>query len=69
VLALDVLKRAGEKLDIAKQALATASDEVAKFQGTEPADRARLELIRDEHLRRTQDEEKRYQIAKTSPTT
>ena len=64
VLALDVLKRAGEKLDIAKQALAVASDEVAKFQGSEPADRARLELIRDEHLRRTQDEEKRYQIAK-----
>jgi hypothetical protein len=28
------------------------------------AERARLELIRDEHLRRTQDEEKRYQIAK-----
>jgi hypothetical protein len=64
VLALDVLKKAEEKLDLAKQALAKASDEVAKFQGTEPAERARLELIRDEHLRRTQDEEKRYQIAK-----
>ena len=41
-----------------------ASDAVASFKGTEPAERAKLELIRDEHLRRTQDEEKRYQIAK-----
>jgi len=64
VLALEILKKAGERLEIAKQALARASDEVANFQGTDPADRARLELIRDEHLRRTQDEEKRYQIAK-----
>jgi hypothetical protein len=37
---------------------------VANFAGTEPAARARLELERDEHLRRVQDEEKRYQIAK-----
>jgi hypothetical protein len=44
--------------------LKQASDAVSGFQGTDPADRARLELIRDEHLRRTQDEEKRYQIAK-----
>ena len=37
---------------------------MSDFQGTDPAERARLELVRDEHLRRTQDEEKRYQIAK-----
>jgi hypothetical protein len=37
---------------------------VANFAGSEPADRARLELARDEQLRRLQDEEKRYQIAK-----
>ena len=37
---------------------------VAGFAGTEPAERAKLELARDEELRRTQDEEKRYQIAK-----
>ena len=43
---------------------ATASEAVSGFAGTEPAERAKLELIRDEHLRRTQDEEKRYQIAK-----
>lgn len=34
------------------------------FTGTEPADRAKLELARDEQLRALQDEEKRYQIAK-----
>jgi len=44
--------------------LKEASDKVANFAGTEPAERARLELARDEHLRRVQDEEKRYQIAK-----
>jgi len=64
VLALEVLREAEKKLDVAKQALAKASDAVANFKGTEPAERARLELVRDEHLRRTQDEEKRYQIAK-----
>ena len=37
---------------------------MAGFAGTEPAERAKLELARDEQLRRTQDEDKRYQIAK-----
>ena len=64
VLALQVLKSAEAKLDAAKAGLKTASDAVANFAGTEPADRANLELTRDEHLRRVQDEEKRYQIAK-----
>ena len=64
VMALEVLKKAGEKLEAAKKELATASEQVAGFAGTEPAERARLELIRDEHLRRVQDEEKRYQISK-----
>jgi hypothetical protein len=64
VLALEVLREAEKKLDVAKQALGKASEVVANFKGTEPAERARLELVRDEHLRRTQDEEKRYQIAK-----
>jgi hypothetical protein len=59
-----VLREAEKKLDVAKQALGKASEVVANFKGTEPAERARLELVRDEHLRRTQDEEKRYQIAK-----
>jgi hypothetical protein len=64
VLALEVLKSAEAKLEAAKAGLKTASDAVANFSGTEPAERAHLELTRDEHLRRVQDEEKRYQIAK-----
>ena len=64
VLALDVLKVAGQKLDRAKADLGQAAEAVAGFSGTEPAERAHLELVRDEHLRRTQNEEKRYQIAK-----
>lgn len=64
VLALEVLKTATGKLDAARAALKGASDKVAGFSGTEPADRARLELARDEQLRAVQDEEKRYQIAK-----
>jgi flagellar motor protein MotB len=64
VLALEVLKAAEGKLAAAQGALKTASEAVAGFAGTEPAERAKLELTRDELLRRTQDEDKRYQIAK-----
>ena len=64
VMALEVLRTAEQKLEDAKAELRRASDAVANFKGTEVADRARLELARDEQLRRTQDEEKRYQIAK-----
>ncbi len=64
VLALEVLQKAQARLDDEKAALARASEAVANFTGTDIAERARLELVRDEHLRRTQDEEKRYQIAK-----
>jgi flagellar motor protein MotB len=64
VLALEVLKAAEAKLAAAQAALKTASEAVAGFAGTEPAERAKLELTRDELLRRTQDEDKRYQIAK-----
>ena len=64
VLALEVLKTATAKLDHERAGLAEASDKVANYSGTEAAERARLELTRDEHLRHVQDEEKRYQIAK-----
>lgn len=64
VMALEVLKKAEEKLKEARRRLDAASAEVAGFTGTEPAERAKLELARDEQLRRLQDEEKRYQIAK-----
>jgi hypothetical protein len=64
VMALEVLKKAGEKLDGVRSELKAATDAVANFSGAEPADRAKLELRRDEELRRTQEEDKRYQIAK-----
>jgi hypothetical protein len=63
-LALEVLQKANAKLEAQKAELSKAADQVANFAGTEIAERARLELVRDEQLRRTQDEEKRYQIAK-----
>jgi hypothetical protein len=64
VLALEVLKTATSKLDAARATLKEASDKVGNFAGTEPAERARLELLRDEQLRQVQDEERRFQIAK-----
>ena len=64
VMALEVLKKAEAKLEVAKKALGEASAKVAGFSGTEPAERAKLEFARDEELRKTQEEEKRYQIAK-----
>jgi hypothetical protein len=64
VMALEILQKADKKLEAAKKLLDEASQKVAGFAGTEPAERAKLELARDEELRRTQEEEKRYQIAK-----
>lgn len=64
VLALEVLKTAEQRLEAQKSALAKASEAVGGYSGKDPAERAQLELARDEQLRRTQDEDKRYQIAK-----
>jgi hypothetical protein len=64
VMALEVLKKAEAKLETAKKSLDEASQKVAGFSGTDPAERAKLELARDEVLRNTQEEEKRYQISK-----
>jgi hypothetical protein len=64
VMALEVLKQAEAKLDEARKELNAATEKVANFSGTEPAERAKLELARDEQLRRVQEEEGRYQIAK-----
>jgi hypothetical protein len=64
VMALEILGKAEAKLETAKKALGESSDKVAGFSGKDPAERAKLELARDEELRRTQEEEKRYQIAK-----
>jgi len=64
VSALELLKLAEGRLDAAKDVLRQASEAVAGYAGDEPAERARLELIRDEKLRAMQNEEGRYQIAK-----
>lgn len=64
VLALEVLKAAEGKLDAAKSRVGEAVAAVTAYTGEEPAERARLELARDEQLRLLQNEEKRYQIAK-----
>lgn len=64
VLALEVLKAAEGELEAAKGRVGEAVAAVAAYSGEEPAERARLELARDEQLRLLQNEEKRYQIAK-----
>ncbi len=64
VMALEVLDIAGAKLEERKAALKSASDALANFTDGTPADRARLEMARDERLRELQNEERRYQIAK-----
>ncbi len=64
VLALEVLKKAESALDAKKKSLADASAAVTAAASAEPAERAKLELTRDECVRAVQEEEKRYQIAK-----
>jgi hypothetical protein len=64
VLALEVLKTAELRLADAKQALTEAMQTVDAFSGDDAADRARLEMARDEKVRAVQTEDKRYQIAK-----
>ncbi len=64
VLALEVLKTAEGKLNEARAAVAEAVATLGAYAGTDAAERASLELNRDEKLRFLQNEEKRYQIAK-----
>jgi hypothetical protein len=64
VMALEVLKQATAKIEASRAALQAASSKVSEFSGSDPAERAKLELARDEQLRQTQDEDKRYQISK-----
>lgn len=64
VLALEVLKTAEARLTEATSRMQVAAAAVSAYAGTDPAERATLELARDEELRRLQAEEKRYQIAK-----
>lgn len=64
VMALEVLHTAEGRLEEKKNILQKSADELAAYAGDVPADRARLEMARDERLREMQNEEKRYQIAK-----
>ncbi|KZM47685.1 cell surface protein [Labrenzia sp. OB1] len=64
VTALELLNMAKEKLESAQATLKSASGDVEAYTGDDAAQKARLELARDEKLREMQDEEKRYQIAK-----
>ncbi|WP_332700801.1 cell surface protein [Devosia sp.] len=64
VMALEVLHTAEQRLEAKKNILNAASTAVSGYAGSVPADRARLEMDRDEKLREMQNEEKRYQIAK-----
>ena len=64
VLALEVLKKAEAEWETAKGELAKANDAVAAYTGDDLAERATLELARDEKVRELQFDEDRYQIAK-----
>jgi hypothetical protein len=64
IMALEVLKKAEIALAAAKTTTETASREVEATAGAEPAERARLELSRDEAVRALQNEDARYQVAK-----
>jgi hypothetical protein len=64
ILALEVLEKADLKLKEEQTILKNAVTTVETFQGDDAADRARLEMARDEQVRKLQDTDKRYQIAK-----
>ncbi|GLQ17427.1 cell surface protein [Maritalea porphyrae] len=64
VMALEVFEKAEVHLQERKDALSAATKELEDFAEGTPADRARLEMARDERLREMQNEERRYQIAK-----
>ncbi len=64
VLALEVLNKAEDELKAAKSSVEEAVAQVEAFTGDDPAERARLELDRDEKLRALQTTDKRYQVAK-----
>jgi hypothetical protein len=64
VLALEVLATAEQRMQSARDGVAAAMRAVEGFAGDDAAERARLELARDERVRALQNEEKRYQIAK-----
>ncbi|MBL4871725.1 MAG: hypothetical protein JKX72_12320 [Robiginitomaculum sp.] len=64
VLALQVLKKGLTKLEHAKNKVSADVAIIEAFKGKDPAERAKLELKRDESLRALQAMDKKYQIAK-----
>ena len=64
VMALEVLQTAEKVLGGTKDILQQSAAALSSFAQGTPADRARLEMDRDEKLREMQNEERRYQIAK-----
>ncbi len=64
VLSLEVLAKAEARWETAKAEVGRANDAVAAYGGEDMAERATLELARDEKVRELQFDEDRYQIAK-----
>jgi hypothetical protein len=64
IQALELLKKADELLKASQAEVQKAMQAVEGFQGEDPAQRARLEMARDEAVRALQTTEKKYQLAK-----
>lgn len=64
VAAFDILGKTEQLWDNAKQQLAEANDTVESYTGGDLAERAKLELARDERMRDLQFADDRYQVAK-----
>ncbi len=64
VLALNILKKADAELKDAKIALNNAARDIETNTNEDREHIARLEMLRDEHLRNLQNSDERYQIAK-----
>ena len=64
VMALEILNKADGLLQAAKSEVNAAMKAVEAYAGDDAAERARLEMTRDEKMRDLQDVDKRYQLAK-----
>lgn len=64
IQALELLKQAEKLLEAAQADVQEAMQAVEVFQGEDAAERARLEMTRDEAVRALQNTEKKYQLAK-----
>jgi hypothetical protein len=64
IQALELLKQAEKLLKAAQAEVQEAMEAVESYQGEDAAERARLEMARDEAVRSLQTTEKKYQLAK-----